>query len=180
MNILNSIKTVSSAIIRTKKQQTLKNGIPVSGHVYAFVTHKDGTRKVVCDQDNDFTESGLDYIHNNIYVNSGNTDPARYIGVSSDTATPTNDKQTTLAGEITTGGLGRARAADTGVAHTLKTNRTTIEHTFEASAVHTAVHKAALFTASVAGTMTNIANFNADETLQAESQLTVIWTIDIG
>ena len=79
-------------------------------------------------------------------------------------------------------------AATTKGDHTTGSNESVTEHTFEATAVHTNVHKAALHTKDldnagnpvVGDIMINAAVFNADETLQIGSQLTVKWTIQLG
>ena len=61
-----------------------------------------------------------------------------------------------------------------------KPNTSTIEHTFTASAAHTAVHKAALFNASSSGTMSHAAEFSSDVTLAINDQLKVTFTLTLG
>lgn len=132
----------------------------------------------VCKVKNLFTNAGRDFAHNQIYTNTAaGTRGAGFIAVSAETTAPAAG-DTTLAGEITTGGLGRADA-DTKT-HTNGTNTSTIEETFTASGAHTAVHKAALFNASSAGTMPHAANFSTDVTLATNDQLKVTFTLTLG
>lgn len=127
---------------------------------------------------NTFTNAGRDYAHAQLYTNtSAGGRGSGFVAVSAEGTTPVAG-DTTLATEITTGGLGRADA--TTKSHTGGTNTSTIEHTFTASATHTAVHKAALFTASSSGTMTHAANFSSDVTLASSDQLKVTFTLTLG
>jgi hypothetical protein len=107
--------------------------------------------------------------------NSSQPVSARWIGLTTNTGAPAAG-DTTLTGEITTNGLGRAVGA---YAHTADVASYTITVTFTASGTHTAVHKAGLFTAISGGTMAFESNLNADATLSSGDQLTVTWTINI-
>ena len=86
---------------------------------------------------------------------------------------------TTLVGEITTGGLTRVQA--TTITHTVGTNVTTLAVTYTATAIHTALHKAGLFNQNtIGGQMTHASEFTADVTLQIGDTLTVTWTLTLG
>lgn len=123
------------------------------------------------------TDAGRDFIHNQAYTNTSvGTRGSGYVAVTTDTGSPAAG-DTTLASEISTGGLGRADA-DTKT-HTTGTNVTTIEHTFTASATHTAVVKSALFNAASVGTMTHENTFTT-VTLQSNDTLKVTWTLTLG
>lgn len=167
---------------KIKKIGIVESASP-KGYVTVTVKHPDGTTKVLCDRKpNLFTNKGLDFIHDSAYKDTvRRSTPANWIAVSAGTVAPAKTQEN-LEGEITTGGLKRAQGT---VAHMEGSNTTTIEWTFEASAVHNDIHKAALFTQAqdaIGGTtiMTNVEDFQADETLQSGSQLTVKWTIEIG
>jgi len=129
------------------------------------------------DKPNLLTDAGRDFIHAQAYTNtSAGTRGSGYIAVTT-SATAPDAADTTLASEITTGGLGRADA-DTKT-HTTGTNVTTIEHTFTASATHTAVVKSGLFNAASVGTMTHENTFTS-VTLQSNDTLKVTWTLTLG
>lgn len=123
------------------------------------------------------TNAGRDFIHNQAYTNtSAGTRGSGYVAVTTDAGAP-DAADTTLASEITTGGLGRADA-DTKT-HTTGTNVTTIEHTYTASATHTAVVKSGLFNAASSGIMTHENTFTT-VTLQSNDTLRVTWTLTLG
>ena len=149
-------------------------------HGYVTVIKNVGTdsEEVICkDKHNLLTNSGRDWMHAQVYTNtSAGTRGAGYIGLSSNTGTPAAT-DTTLAGEITANGLQRIDAGTK--THTAGTNSTTIQHTFTASAVHTAVVKASLFNAASNGFMAHINTFTA-VTLQASDTLQVTWTVTLG
>lgn len=122
------------------------------------------------------TDAGRDKAHAQIYTNtSAGARGAGFIAVTVNTAAPA-DGDTTLTGEITTGGLARADASTK--THSAGTNSTTISHTFTASATHTAVQKAALFDAASTGTMYHENTFTAT-TLISSDTLTVTWTLTL-
>lgn len=123
------------------------------------------------------TDAGRDFIHNQAYTNtSAGTRGSGFVAVTTDAGAP-DAGDTTLASEITTGGLGRADA-DTKT-HTTGTNVTTIEHTYTASATHTAVVKSGLFNAASSGTLTHENTFTT-VTLQSNDTLRVTWTLTLG
>ena len=149
------------------------------GFVSAIVTHKGKARHIAHFLKNLLANSGRDKMHAQVYTNTAaGTRGNGYIAVTTNTATPAATT-TDLLGEITTGGLARADAVTK--THTASTNSTTIEHTFTASATHTAVHKSGLFDSTLpAGTMSHIANFTADATLVSGDTLKVTWTLNLG
>jgi len=161
--------------------QTIEHGIwhddPL-GHVIVngrrgFYTYQ----TVIKNKHNLLTNGGRDFFHNQVYTNtSAGTRGAGFIALTTDVAAP-DAADTTLATEITTGGLGRADA-DTKT-HTTGTNVSTIEHTFTATAVHTAVVKSGMFNAATAGTMTHENTFTS-VTLQVNDTLRVTWTLTLG
>lgn len=127
---------------------------------------------------NVYTNAGRDRAHTEQYTNtSAGTRGAGFVAVSTETTAPTAT-DTTLAGEIASGGLSRADA--TTKTHTGGTNTSVVEHTFTASAGHTAVHKAAIFNAASTGTMSHAANFSSDVTLATNDQLKVTFTLTLG
>ena len=124
------------------------------------------------------TNNGRDLFHAQCYTNtSAGTRGSGFVAVSTGTTNETTSS-TSLETEISTGGLGRADA--TTKTHSAGTNSTLIEHTFTASATHTAVHKSAMFNASSGVTMTHVANFASDATLVSGDTLKVSWTLNLG
>lgn len=153
------------------------------GGVRGFVTviHKSaatGIETVLCeDKDNLLTNGGRDWIHNQAYTNTATgTRGAGYIALSADTGAPAAG-DTTLAGEIVSGGFARADAGTK--THTNGTNTTTISNIFTASSIQTAIVKTALFNASSVGIMVHENTFTT-VTCQIGDTLTVIWTITAG
>jgi len=128
--------------------------------------------------DNLLTEDGRDEFHAQDYTNtSAGNRGSGFIAVSAETTAPVVS-DTSLAGEITTGGLTRVDAGTK--THVNDTNTTTIATTFTASATHTDVHKAALFNAISGVTMSHAAVFTSDVTLAINDTLTVTWTLTLG
>lgn len=122
------------------------------------------------------TDDGRDFLHQQGYETTGlGTNGANYIALTSDTGTPAVT-DTTLASEITTGGLARAQGT---VAHTTGATTTTIQYTFTATATHSAVQKSGLFTAASAGIMVHEASFMSVN-LQSNDQLQITWTITLS
>lgn len=87
-----------------------------------------------------------------------------------------NASNTTLTGEIATGGLARAEGT---YSHTNDTASYKITKTFTASATHTAVHRAGLFNASSSGVMVFETVLSSDVTLVSGDTLTIEWTVNI-
>ncbi len=125
---------------------------------------------------NVITNAGRDYLHSQGYNTSGGAaNGFCYIGLSNDTLTETT-ASTTLSTEITTNGLARAVGV---YAHTTGTNTTTITNTFTCATAPQAAQKAALFTASSAGTMNHALSFT-QRSLQIADTLAVTFTITLG
>lgn len=149
----------------------------IHGHVYIEARHADGELFYSYDTDNLLTLDGRDFFHAQCYTNtSTGTVGANFIAVTTDAGAPATS-DTTLATEITTGGLGRAVA--TTITHTNDTNATTLAKTFTASATHTAVQKSGLFNASSGGIMTHEATFTP-VTLNSPDTVVVTWTLNMG
>lgn len=142
--------------------------------VHAVIFRKDGTVEDLGVSTNLRTTAGLNWQAD---VMGHTTQPAeaQYIGLTTNTGAPAAG-DTTLTGEISTGGLGRAQGT---YAHTPDATSYTITASWTASATHTAVHKAGLFNASSGGTMAFTTNLNADATLASGDQLQVTWTVNI-
>ena len=122
------------------------------------------------------TDDGRDFLHQQGYETSSlGTNGGNYIALTTDGAAP-DVTDSTLASEITTGGLERAQGS---VAHVAGNTTSTITKTFTASAAHTGVQKSGLFTASTAGTMVHEATFSSVN-LQNNDQLQVTWTITLS
>lgn len=121
------------------------------------------------------TNAGKDFIAQQIGAASGlATNGANYIALSPNTDAPAAG-DTTLAGEITTGGLARSQGE---YAHTNGQSTLTVTETFTASATHNNVQKAGLFTASSGGTMMAENTFTS-VSLANGDQLTITWTITL-
>lgn len=131
------------------------------------------------DKKNLLTTSGRDFFHAQDYTNtSAGTKGSNAMAISAEATDPVAG-DTTLVGEITTGGLTRVQA--TTITHTVSTNVTTLAVTYTATAIHTALHKAGLFNQNtIGGQMTHASEFTADVTLQIGDTLTVTWTLTLG
>jgi len=124
---------------------------------------------------NILTNAGRDFLHLQGYETTGlGTNGGNYIALSSNTSAPA-DGDTSLAGEITNGGLARAQGT---VSHNAGENTSTIVKTFTASDTHTAVQKSGLFTANTGGTLVNENTFTSVN-LENNDQLQVTWTLTI-
>jgi hypothetical protein len=120
------------------------------------------------------TNAGIDFIHTQSYGTSPAANGLNYIALSNDTVTETASS-TTLSTEIAANGLSRAQGTPS---HTGSTTTTTIAKTFTASGSQSA-QKAALFTASSAGTMNHVLSFT-QRALVTGDQLAVTFTITIS
>lgn len=122
------------------------------------------------------TSAGRDFLHQQGYFTTGlGANGGNYIALSTNTSAPAT-ADTSLTGEITNGGLGRAQGT---LAHNNGETTSTVTKTFTASATHTSVQKSALFSASTAGTMVHENTFTA-VTLENNDQLAVAWTITLS
>ena len=136
---INGNATLNSNMTKVKGMEDNMN---IHGYVTVIKNVGTDSEEIICkDKHNLLTNSGRDWMHAQVYTNTAvGTRGAGYIGLSANAAAPAAT-DTTLTGEITTGGLARVDAGTK--THTGGTNSTTIQHTFTASAVHTAVVKAA-------------------------------------
>lgn len=104
--------------------------------------------------------------------------PLRFIGLTTDAGAPAAG-DTTLASEITTGGMARALGL---YAHTTSATSFTASKTFAATSGFTAIHKAGFFTAlttAAGGLMGFETVLNADATVANGDSLAVTWTVNI-
>ncbi len=123
--------------------------------------------------------AGLDWMHAQLYINTSNgTRGVNFIAVSETTSVP-DDTWTTLTGEITTGGLGRATANPV-ASHVAGTNVSIIEKTFTASANFPAVQVVGLFNASSAGVLGHVGRFQSAANVQNGQNFRVLCTINHG
>lgn len=145
----------------------------IKGYVTVSVIRaKTGKEEIICNmKDNLLTTVGRDWIHGQVYE-SGTTDEAKYIGLSSNSDSPAAG-DTSLTGEISTNGLQRAAGT---VTHVAGTNTTTIFNQFTASGSFTAVQKTALFTAISSGTMVHENTFPAVN-MESGDLLNCTWSI---
>ena len=160
------------------KVKGMEEGMNVHGYVTVIKNVGTDSEEIICEnKHNLLTNSGRDWMHAQVYTNTAaGTIGAYFIGLTVNTGTPAAT-DTALTGEITAGGLARAAGSTT---HSAGGNSTTIQKTFTASAVHTAVVKAALFNQlAVGGTMAHINTFTA-VTLQSSDTLQVTWTVTLG
>lgn len=150
----------------------------IKGYVTVIKNVGRPDEQVLClNKPNLLTNGGRDWMIAQVYTNtSAGTRGSGFIALTSDTGAPAAG-DTALASEITTGGLVRADA--TTKSHTGGTNSTTIQHTFTASATHTAVQKSGLFNASSGVTLSHENTFTA-VTLQTSDTLQVTWTTTLG
>ena len=146
-----------------------------TGYVVISVV-RDGNEIYHYEDHNLITNAGRNFIAQELgdSANAG-TAAAEYIAVSTNVDAPAAT-DTTLTGEIASGGLERAQGT---FAHVADTDSWTISNTFTASAGHTAVQKAGLFTAASSGTMMAENTFSSVN-LASGDQLTITWTIDLG
>jgi hypothetical protein len=153
----------------------------IHGFLSAKVIRRDGTEKqLACLQHNLLTNNGRDVMHSNCYTNTTTgTRGFNYIAVTESSITPAAS-DTTLAGEITTNGLGRAAAVPP-ASHTTGTNTSTVEVTMTASGSFTDVLASATFNASSGATMGHIANYaTGSGTLISGDTLKTTWTLNLG
>ena len=102
---------------------------------------------------NQLQDDGADDMHNALWENQGAAAQLGFthMAVTVDATGLPTDAATTLAGEITTGGLTRVDVDTT--THAVGTKTTLVEETYTATATHTAVQKGALFDQNTTGTM---------------------------
>ena len=169
------------------KKQVLSMGVNVEIAKRKFIPDPngpdvglDGTKGFYGDWDrqeihNLLTDDGRDFLHEQGYETTGlGSNGANYIGLSSNASAPA-DGDSSLAGEISSGGLSRSQGT---VSHSSGTNSTQIQKTFTATATHTGVRKSGLLTASSAGVLVHEAVFTSVN-LENNDQLQVTWTITL-
>jgi hypothetical protein len=148
----------------------------VGPHGYVTVSViRDGQEVYHHEDHNLITNAGKDFISAQIGSTSPGNNGANYIALTTTSITPAAG-DTTLAGEITGGGLQRAQGT---YAHSNGQNTFTVTRTFTAGQTFTNVQGAGLFTASSSGTMMAENTFTA-VTLQNNDQLTITWTITLS
>lgn len=124
---------------------------------------------------NVITTVGRDFIHTQSYGTAPAGNGLNWIALSNDALTETT-ASTTLSTEIAANGLSRAQGT---VTHTTGQNTTTVAKTFTCATSAQAAQKAALFTASSAGTMNHALAFT-QRSLQVGDSLAVTFTITVG
>ena len=151
----------------------------INGYLSATVNQNGKEEQLATWKHNLLTNGGRDAFHALCYTNtSAGTRGFGYIASTQSSFTPAAT-DTTLIGEITTNGLGRADA--TTKSHSAGTNSTTLEHTFTASGSFTDVLASATFVAGSGGTMGHEANFSSGSgTLIANDTLKITWTLNLG
>ncbi len=120
------------------------------------------------------TNVGIDYAADSLGKSASRPAVAEYMAVSENATAPAAG-DTTLAGEITTGGLARALAT---YAHTVGATNFTMSKTYTATVAFSAVQKAGLFNASTGGTMYVENTFTATA-LAVNDQLVLTWTLNV-
>ena len=175
-----AIDIAEESVIQGMRRRGIDEGMNMHGFLTVVHTNAKTHKKttLVKDRHNVLTNAGRDRIHNAIYENQG---AASQLGFTHMGLT-TNDQEelashTTLAGEISSGGLARADADTT--THGAGSNTSTIKHLFTATAVHTNVQKSGLFDSNSGGTMGHENTFTP-VTLQNDDTLEVTWTITLG
>jgi hypothetical protein len=146
-----------------------------TGYVTVSVI-RDGNEIYHYEDHNLITDAGRDFILQQI-GGTADTATAQFIGLSSDTNAPAAD-DTELAGEIDNGGLARSQGTfEQGTGD--DADSFTITETFNATAAHSGVQKAGLFTASSGGTMVAENEFSSVNLANGD-QLTITWRVDLG
>jgi len=149
--------TMMSEVVRTQLEQLRKvNGF--KGKAKAYITvwknpDRPDEQLLAHAIPNQLQDDGADDMHIALWENQGAAAQLGFthMGVSDNGAGLPADSATTMLAEITTGGLTRVDADTT--THATGTKTTLVEHTYTATATHTAVQKGALFDANSAGTM---------------------------
>jgi hypothetical protein len=168
-----------SHISVTKSRELKEENKGIYGYVTVQVYRHLENRWEIIDQfhPNLLTTDGRDFFHAQVYTNtSAGTRGGGFMAVTTDSTAPAAG-DTTLASEISTGGLARADA--TTKTHTDNTNSTTIEHEYTASATHTNVQKVGLFNASSSGTLTHEGSFTAASLISGD-KLKVTYVLNLG
>lgn len=173
-----NINLNENLMIQKESNPKVNEHYGVKGYVTVIKNKGKSNEEILCkNKPNLLTNAGRDSIHAGMYTNAGASQTAfNYIGLSVNTATPAV-ADTTLVGEITTGGLTRVQASTR--THTNGTNTSSIEHQFTASAIHTAVQLSGIFSAVSTGTLGHENTFTP-ASLQSSDTLTITWVITAG
>ncbi|KKM94771.1 hypothetical protein LCGC14_1195080 [marine sediment metagenome] len=166
-----------------KGRKIVENRKVIRGFMSAVITRVDGTEEVLChNKENLLVNEGRDKFHEALYQNATATQAAfNFIGLSVDVAAPvaTNTRTTWELIEIVAGGLIRIQASTRN--HTGGTNTTDLIHTFTATAIHTAVQKAATLDRITTGDgFLGHQNTFIIANLEIGDQLTITWTFTLG
>jgi len=149
--------SLMSESVKTEIQQLRKvHGTNARAKAYITVIKNEGRpdEQILCKTNpNQLQDDGADDMHIALWENQGAAAQLGFthMAVSDNAAGLPADSATTMLAEITTGGLIRVDADTT--THATGTKTTLIEHTYTATATHTAVQKGALFDANTTGTM---------------------------
>jgi hypothetical protein len=154
----------------------MKDTIKVKGQVTVELIKSNGEKSIISDKKlNLLTYAGRDWMHSQIY-STGTTNESKYIALSTDSTDP-DESDTILTDEIVSGGLERTTGT---VTHVEGETTTIITNTFIASATHTGVIKAGLFTEISGGTLVHENLFLNSITLESSDNLVVTWTITLA
>ena len=161
-----------------KKREIIEIGLPIHGFVTVIKNKGRDDEQILCeDESNLLTTDGRDAFHQALYIDTVASQTGFiFIALTSDVNAPAAG-DTTLTGEITTGGLARILA--TTRTHTDDTNASTIAHTFIATAVHSDVQKSGLFDLIAVGTLSHENTFTSAN-LEINDTITVTWTLTLG
>lgn len=147
------------------------------GRASAHIVHRRADGSLVGEETvfNVITNAGRVYLHKQCYDTAPAANGLNYIALSNDTLTETASS-TTLSTEIAANGLSRAQGTVT--LPTGAGTQTTIAKTFTCTTAPQAAQKAALFSASSAGTMQHALAFT-QRSLQIGDTLAVTFTITL-
>lgn len=148
--------TMCSDEVRTELSALRRANQGHKAKAYITVIKNEGRadEQILCKcMPNQLQDDGADDMHNALWENQGAAAQPGFthMAVTTDATGLPTDAATTLAGEITTGGLIRVDVDTT--THAVGTKTTLVEHTYTATATHTAVQKGALFDLNTVGTM---------------------------
>ena len=163
----------------TKYERGVEDSVNVSDNlgprpVVNVYIYKNG--ELVAVSHNLITNAGIGLFDEALHGPAGSAAAAdaRFIALSTDSTAPAYT-DTSCPSEITTGGLARAEGSVTVTAGPANGDETVrVSYTFTASASHTGVQKACMFTASTGGTLYAMATFSPVN-LAANDQLTINW-----
>ena len=172
------VTNIDGSQVKQVKNKKLKEDSFINGYVTIIKNVGKPDEQTLCkDKHNLLTTDGRDFFHAQVYTNtSAGTQGANYIALTTD-STGADAADTTLPGEISTGGLGRAIA--TTITHVDDSNTTTLVKTFTSSGTHTAVQMSGTFNASSVGILAHEAVFTS-VTLVSSDTLQVTWTLTLG